>query len=81
MSIVSPIDTIQITINNLHNPPKVEMSFSRPLPVVYAVAILAKLVVSLTEQAMQAQAGGQVAPPGVMPPITPPATPSSNNGN
>lgn len=78
MSIVSPIDTIQITINNLHNPPKVEMAFSRPLPVVYAVNILSKLIESLTEQAMRA---GQPAPPPATPPITPPATPSNGHGN
>jgi hypothetical protein len=78
VSIVSPIDTIQITINNLHNPPKVEMAFSRPLPVVYGVNILAKLNESLTEQAMRA---GMPPPPAGTLQITPPETPSNGHGN
>ena len=54
MPVIAPTDQIVITIDNLSNPPNVQLSTSRALPALDVAAILSSLVVQLLSQQITA---------------------------
>lgn len=71
MDIITPRDTITITIDNTKNPPNISCGCSRVLPTLYVVWILNKIAETFCEQGMaQATVAAPVNPfenPGKIP--------------
>ena len=58
--IITPSDTITITIDNRAAPPQANMTLSRDMPAPYVVMILSRLIVGLMEGVMRQLIGGTV---------------------
>ena len=72
--IITPTDTITITIDNRGAAPQVQMRVSRELPVPLVIGVFAQLVVQLSGQLMQEIMRG-------IPQTKPDTKPGVNNGS
>jgi hypothetical protein len=70
--IITPTDTITITIDNRVNPPRADMRLSRDLPGTYVCGILAMLIGQICADLTRRLVG---APPPESPKATPEAIP------
>lgn len=52
-SILSPVDTITITIDNRLNPPSVSCNFSREIPYPQVVGLMAAVIQQLSVQTIE----------------------------
>jgi len=79
--IITPTDTILITIDNRVNPARADMKLSRDLPAPYVVMILAGLILQTMENVLRGL--GNIKRPPTEPPADPSADPSGQkpNGN
>lgn len=77
--IISPVDTITLTLDNRVEPPRVDMKLSRDLPIPLVCAIFASLIGNLQGQlSAQLAATAPILAPAGPPPTLPPAGESSN---
>jgi hypothetical protein len=67
--IITPVDTIQITIDNRVNPPVVTFGSSRALPIPYVIHLMCGLIRDMIEKGVQQSPGIR---PGAEPAAKPP---------
>jgi hypothetical protein len=75
--IITPTDTITITIDNRAAPPQANMTLSRDMPAPYVVMILSRLIVGLMEGVMRQLVTGSL--PGTQHSTQPSAQPDGKN--